>query len=68
MKITEVTIRLEPNASEEHTQGRGTIILIRNAQKQWSISNEDRGMFPYEVRLANEIQSLIIEKFNGKQV
>lgn len=61
MKITAITIRLEPTSTET-VKG---YTLSRDANKQWSV--DGRGLFPMEVRLANMIQELVIEKFNGNQ-
>lgn len=77
MKITEITIVLKPSA-EEKKVNRIELKLIRTIDKIWKVEYEEyidtfgsvvkeRGLFPYELRLANDIQEMIISKFNGSQ-
>jgi len=68
MKITEVRILIEGGTEEEQNKYPHGIVLIRGKDKIWSATDEIgvmRGLFPYEVRLANNIQELIVAKFNG---
>jgi hypothetical protein len=65
MKINEISIIMEPNELEIQ-QGKAAVGLYRNKDKIWNVieNGSIRGLFPYEVKLANMIQEDIIQKFN----
>lgn len=61
MKVTEITIQLQPSENEEAKPRT----LARGLDKKWTAYNtgdtEDGGvgMFPHEIRLANSVQEAI---------
>lgn len=71
MKITKFKITFErditpPDAPEPEIE---TIELNRSAEKLWYVESTHvsrRGLFPNEIRIANELQELI-NKFNINQ-
>ena len=65
MKITEVTIKLEPT-NDENPDVVHTVYLNRDALKMWSVMDkgEARGLFSGEMVLAYYMQELI-RKYNS---
>jgi len=64
MKITCIAVHIEPNEHEKE-KGQVTRVIGRTEDKLWD-SVGSGGLFPYEIKLANDIQDLIA-KFNGNQ-
>ena len=67
MKITRIEVTLEPHLGEINKM---IVHLIRSPEKMWSILEHDgviRGLYPSEIELADNIQKLIISKFNDKE-
>lgn len=65
MRITEVTIRLEPNAKEIE-DGKEAITIHRNSEKLWLSDRPDGSLLPYEIRLINNFQEEVLSKFNSQ--
>jgi hypothetical protein len=63
MIITQIILKLEPTEHEK-LEGQTTVMLERLVNKQWVASdgNGIRGLYPYEIKLANEIQEKIIAR------
>lgn len=63
MKITRISVVLEPNETEK-ADGKEPITINRTEDKLWFSSRIDGGMLPYEIRLVNTLQEEVIGKFN----
>lgn len=63
MKITKISITIEPNSTEA-ANGMTTRVLERGSDKRWVSVNDPDGFFPFEIKLATKLQEVIIEDFN----
>jgi hypothetical protein len=64
MKITKISITIEPNESEKASGFREVRVIERSVDKRWTSVNDPNGMLPFEIRMANDIQELIVKPFN----
>jgi hypothetical protein len=65
MRIESIVITLAPNEREAEMNVR-KVALYRDEERLWTTSDE-RGFFPYQIKLINTLQEKVIEAFNGKE-
>jgi len=68
MKINKLTINLVPSGNDGVEIPAA--VLVRDADKQWTIFEEgrERGLYPYELELAYKLQTMIVNTFNGNRM